>query len=227
MDTTILAADELCKDMSDTREVLHLICVFSIPGSKFNNFYLKMALTQWNTTDNVITWFNRLALSKGDFKIQTGAGNYNFEVNKLYRSLSHHYLTYSTFIPHFKTSFKELNTCAEAFKHNDSMPFIEAKFGIHKQLATKICELAFKNDIVKLTIEIANPRVLEVVKDIRVTFSDMLGTIGKQSKGLLYSRDCQLTVFQGEQLGYSQASASSVSLNWPSGSTRQSNNASF
>ena len=57
----------------------------------------KMALSLWNTTDNVITWFNRLALSKGDFKIQTGAGNYNFEVNKLYRSLSHHYVTYSTF----------------------------------------------------------------------------------------------------------------------------------
>ena len=75
---------------------------------------------------------------------------------------------------------KELNNC-NAIDDPSSRPFFENKFGIHKQLATKICEQAFKNDIAKLTLEIAKPRVLEVVKDIKVTFPDMLGTIGKQS----------------------------------------------
>ena len=74
---------------------------------------------------------------------------------------------------------KELNIC-NASDDPSSRPFFEEKFGINKQLGTKICELSFKNDIAKLTLEIAKPRVLEVVKEIEVTFPDMLGTIGKQ-----------------------------------------------
>ena len=45
---------------------------------------------------------------------------------------------------------------------------------IHLGMAT----CAFENDIAKLTLEIADPRMLEVVKDKRVTFADMLGTVG-------------------------------------------------
>lgn len=59
-------------------------------------------------------------------------------------------------------------------------PSFEEKFGINKQLATKICELAFENDIAKLTLEIAQPKVVEIVKDVRVTFPDILGTIGEK-----------------------------------------------
>ena len=53
-------------------------------------------------------------------------------------------------------------------------------FRIQKKLATKICEFIFENDIALLTVEIAQPRILELVKDIKVTFPDMLGTIGKK-----------------------------------------------
>ena len=56
----------------------------------------------------------------------------------------------------------------------------ETEFGISKQLADKICVTTFENDITKLTLEIATPRILEIVKDIKVTFPDMLGTIGEQ-----------------------------------------------
>ena len=56
----------------------------------------------------------------------------------------------------------------------------EEKFGINQQLATQICVLTFEYDIAKLTLEIAQPRVMEVVKDRKVTFPDMLGTIGKK-----------------------------------------------
>ena len=58
-------------------------------------------------------------------------------------------------------------------------PYFEEKFGINKQLATQICVSIFKNDIAKLILEIAQPRVVEVQKDRRVTFPDMLGTIGE------------------------------------------------
>ena len=61
----------------------------------------------------------------------------------------------------------------------NSRPAFEKKFGISKQLGTMICELAFDHDIAKLTIEIAQPRVVEIVKDNKVTFPDILGTIGE------------------------------------------------
>ncbi len=41
-----------------------------------------------------------------------------------------------------------------------------------------MCKTALETHIAKLTIEIGKPRVMEIVKDIKVTFPDMLGTIG-------------------------------------------------
>ena len=76
---------------------------------------------------------------------------------------------------------KQTYTATEAglgFTWEDSGVFDE-KFGIQKELATKICTTMFENDIAKLTLEIADPRMLEVVKDKRVTYADMLGTVGE------------------------------------------------
>jgi hypothetical protein len=50
--------------------------------------------------------------------------------------------------------------------------------GLNVGEAKKICATTFKNEIAHLTLEIASPRVLEVIHDERVTFPDMLGTIG-------------------------------------------------
>lgn len=87
----------------------------------------------------------------------------------------------------------------------NSRPAFEKKFGISKQLGTMICELAFNHDIAKLTIEIAQPRVVEVVKDNKVTFPDILGTIGELAcyvKNLtlfnLWKMDC---MFSGGTIG--------------------------
>ena len=76
---------------------------------------------------------------------------------------------------------KETYTATEAglgftWGHSD---VFEKKFGILKEVAAKICATTFENDIAKLTLEIADPRMLEVVKDKRVTFADMLGTVGE------------------------------------------------
>ena len=63
-----------------------------------------------------------------------------------------------------------------------SRPYLEEKFGINKQLASQICTTTFEHDIAKLTLEIATPRVMKLVKDRKVTFPDMLGTIGNVNK---------------------------------------------
>jgi hypothetical protein len=50
--------------------------------------------------------------------------------------------------------------------------------GLNSGIAENICATTFKNDIAHMTLEIASPRVLDIVRDIKVTFPDMLGTIG-------------------------------------------------
>ena len=105
---------------------------------------LQMALSLWNTTGNVQTWFHRLSMREGGFT----------------------------------TSYEDLGDFDEDFR-------------IQKKLATKICEFIFENDIALLTVEIAQPRILELVKDIKVTFPDMLGTIGKKECACLPDKDPQ------------------------------------
>jgi hypothetical protein len=56
---------------------------------------------------------------------------------------------------------------------------MELEDGVNKGLMDKICESTYQNDIAHMTLEIAKPKVLEVVKDVKVTFPDALGTIGK------------------------------------------------
>ena len=78
---------------------------------------------------------------------------------------------------------KETYTATEAGlgfdRWGEPSDVFDKKFGILKELAAKICETTFENDIARLTLEIADPRMLEVVKDKRVTFADMLGTVGE------------------------------------------------
>ena len=45
----------------------------------------------------------------------------------------------------------------------------------------KICQSAYKNNVAKLTLQIAEANVLQIKQDIRVTFTDKLGVIGKKT----------------------------------------------
>jgi uncharacterized protein YutE (UPF0331/DUF86 family) len=54
--------------------------------------------------------------------------------------------------------------------------------GLNTGMSQKICAYTFRNEIAHMTLEIANPKVLEVVRDVKVTFPDMLGTVGKVTK---------------------------------------------
>ncbi len=49
---------------------------------------------------------------------------------------------------------------------------------VDEHLLDMMCHSAFERQIAEVTIEIGKPRVIEIVKDIKVTFPDMLGTIG-------------------------------------------------
>ena len=55
---------------------------------------------------------------------------------------------------------------------------MEGKYGISKGLADEICKTVFENDIALLTLEMAEPRMLQVQKDKRVTPESMIGTVG-------------------------------------------------
>ena len=61
----------------------------------------------------------------------------------------------------------------------EGLTAFDKEMGIQKELATQICKMVFQNDIAKLTLEIAEPRMLKVEKDKSVTFAGTLGTIGK------------------------------------------------
>jgi hypothetical protein len=67
---------------------------------------------------------------------------------------------------------------------------MEVENGIEKGLATLICETTFKNSIAHLILEISKPIALEVVRDVKVTFPDMLGTVGMTHFICLYPQTC-------------------------------------
>jgi hypothetical protein len=51
--------------------------------------------------------------------------------------------------------------------------------GLNVGTADNICAETFQNEIAHITLSIADPTVLEVVKDLKVSFPDMLGTVGE------------------------------------------------
>jgi hypothetical protein len=61
--------------------------------------------------------------------------------------------------------------------------------GLNTGTADQICATIFKNEIAHLTLEIADPRVMEVIRDVRVTYPDILGTVGKILCICMYERE--------------------------------------
>jgi hypothetical protein len=62
------------------------------------------------------------------------------------------------------------------FNYNTVRLYIDD--GLPRELAKLICVSTFKNHITHLTLDIAKPMALEVQRDIKLTFPDMLGIIG-------------------------------------------------
>ena len=55
------------------------------------------------------------------------------------------------------------------------------KFGSPRKEADSLCKARYAEEVVKLTVQIAEPTVMMIEKDVSATFSDMLGIIGKPS----------------------------------------------
>jgi hypothetical protein len=56
---------------------------------------------------------------------------------------------------------------------------IETKNGLNSKVADKICATTFKTDIAQISFDVTDQRILEVGKQRKVTFPEMLGTVGK------------------------------------------------
>ena len=60
----------------------------------------------------------------------------------------------------------------------------------HHNLPTEedesVCRSIYANEMVKLTVQIADPSVMVIEKDVSATFSDMLGIVGKMLKTLIF-----------------------------------------
>ena len=73
----------------------------------------------------------------------------------------------------------------------------------------KICRSAYKNNVAKVTLQIAEANVLQIKQDIRVTFTDKLGVIGEKMKsycanilqlGIIFLSGGTLGLFTGASL---------------------------
>ena len=63
----------------------------------------------------------------------------------------------------------------------DGLNKYDESFSINEELATHICKHMFKHHIAHVTLEFPHPDVLEIIKDRKVTFADMVGTVGRFS----------------------------------------------
>ena len=51
-------------------------------------------------------------------------------------------------------------------------------YGLPDVETNTVCKQIYKNDIVKLTLQISESEALQIKRDIRVTFADQLGVVG-------------------------------------------------
>ena len=56
---------------------------------------------------------------------------------------------------------------------------IAFEYGLPTWEVNKVCKEVYRNNVVKLTLQIAAPEAMQIKKDVRVTFADQLGVIGE------------------------------------------------
>ena len=60
--------------------------------------------------------------------------------------------------------------------HDTETSFV---YGLPTWEANKVCKLKYRNDVAKITLQIAVPESMQIKRDVRVTFADQIGVIGK------------------------------------------------
>ncbi len=77
-------------------------------------------------------------------------------------------------VANYKERFKTYRMSAHSLSR-----FSNFSYGLPTEEAIRVCKEIYNMDIVKLTIQIMNPTVMEIKRDQRVTFTDQLAVIGK------------------------------------------------
>ena len=73
---------------------------------------------------------------------------------------------------------EDLPLLEETLKNDGSTKF---RYGLPEVEANTVCMQIYKNDMVKLTLQISESEALQMKRDIRVTFTDQLGVIGMRN----------------------------------------------
>ena len=62
---------------------------------------------------------------------------------------------------------------------SDELGGQEIRYGLPGDEGTNVCKQMYKNDLVKITLQITEPLAQQLKTDVRVTFADTLGIVGK------------------------------------------------
>ena len=54
------------------------------------------------------------------------------------------------------------------------------RYGLPEQEVAKVCKQMYKNDLVKITLQVAEPQAQQLITDVRMTFADTIGIVGKE-----------------------------------------------
>ena len=52
-------------------------------------------------------------------------------------------------------------------------------YGLPRSEAIKVCKEMYKNDVIKLTLQISEPVAMQLNKNMKATLMDKFGTVGK------------------------------------------------
>lgn len=55
----------------------------------------------------------------------------------------------------------------------------EIRYGLPVEEVANVCRQMYKNDLVKITLQVSEPQAQQLIMDVRVTFADTLGIVGK------------------------------------------------
>ena len=53
------------------------------------------------------------------------------------------------------------------------------EYGLPKSEVLKVCKEMYKNDVIKLTLQISDPVAMQLNKNMKATVMDQIGTVGK------------------------------------------------
>ena len=56
---------------------------------------------------------------------------------------------------------------------------LQMDYGLPRTEALKVCKEMYKNDVIKLTLQISEPVAMELNKNMKATLMDKFGTVGK------------------------------------------------